>query len=194
MFNALKSGTILAACLLAAQAIAQEAEQPAPATDGLSLGETVVEGRIVGQEYLKETYDDWEVKCIATEDGNDPCQIYQLLFDGDGNSVAEISMAQLQGQGQAVAGGNIVTPLGTLLTEQITLQIDSGNPRRYPFTFCTQVGCVSRVGFTADDIASMKRGAEGRITIAPAGANGQKVALPMSLTGFTAAYDSLAAN
>ena len=155
------------------------------------MGETIVDGRLVGQEYVKETHGDWAVRCITTEDGDDPCQLFQLLLDDAGNTVAEISLFPLANSGQAVAGATIVTPLETLLTRQVTLQIDSGAARRYPFTFCAQAGCFARVGFTAGDIENMKRGASGKMVIVPAGSPDTPIDLTMSLTGFTAGYDAL---
>ena len=47
------------------------------------------------------TFEAWEQRCVRTEDGADPCQLYQLLKDADGNSVAEISMFSLpEGRGR----------------------------------------------------------------------------------------------
>ena len=93
--------------------------------------------------------------------------------------------------GQAIAGGTIITPLETLLTTQLVLQLADGPGRRYPLTFCAAGGCVSRVGFTQADIDAMKRGANATITIVPAGNPNQPVPLTVSLTGFTAAFDAL---
>ncbi|MEL6689965.1 MAG: invasion associated locus B family protein [Pseudomonadota bacterium] len=174
---------------LATPLLAQEATSDNGA--GLNLGEQIVDGRTVGEEYVKEEFGDWAHRCVTTEDGNDPCNSYQLLFDQSGNSVAEISLIPLAAGGQAVAGGTIITPLETLLTRQITLQIDEGAGRRYPFTFCSRGGCVARVGFTADDINAMKRGANATLTIVPAGSPDNPVSLAVSLSGFTAAFDAL---
>ncbi|MEO0677492.1 MAG: invasion associated locus B family protein [Pseudomonadota bacterium] len=184
----LLSALAVAAAILTTPVMAQETGTTA---EGLSLGETIVNGRAIGEEYIAATFDDWAHRCVTTEDGDDPCNAYQLLLDNEGNSVAEISLVPLAAQGQAVAGGTIVTPLETLLMRQISLQIDSGAVRRYPFTFCTRSGCISRVGFTTDDVAAMKAGSGATITIVPAGSPDTPVVLEMSLTGFTAAYDAL---
>ena len=48
---------------------------------------------------------------------------------------------------EAEAGVTIITPLETLLTEQIVMRVDEAQPERYPFTFCAAVGCVARIGF-----------------------------------------------
>ncbi|MEM8592399.1 MAG: invasion associated locus B family protein [Pseudomonadota bacterium] len=158
---------------------------------GISLGETVVEGRVVGEEYIKESFGDWGHRCVVAAEGEDPCNGYQLLFDEDGNSVAEMSIIPLANGGQAVAGGTIVTPLETLLTRQVTLQIDAGPGRRYPFTFCSRGGCIARVGFTQEDVEALKRGANATLSIVPAGSPDTVVALNVSLSGFTAAFDAL---
>ncbi len=180
-----------------AETEAPAAEAPtaeAPAGDPtLSLGE-VDEELKVGQAYLKDTHGDWQFRCIKAPEGTkDPCQLYQLLNDPQGNSVAEISLFALNGQEGAAAGANIVTPLETLLTQQLRLSVDGGKAKRYPFTWCSQVGCFSRVGFTPADITAFKRGAAAKMTIVPFAAPDQTVDLQISLKGFTAGYDAMIA-
>jgi invasion protein IalB len=146
-----------------------------------------------GQQYLAEVFNDWALRCLKVEDGEDPCQIYQLLNDEDGNAVAEIAIVSLPDSGQAVAGATIVVPLETLLTEQITLRVDGGQARRFPFNFCNVGGCVTRLGLTSADVALFKRGAQATLTMVPAAAPDQTVTVTMSLSGFTAAFDTIAA-
>jgi invasion protein IalB len=181
---------------------AAAAEAPADATDAeqpggdLSLGspidqaEATAEPRI-GEPYIGAVFGDWALRCLKAEEGDDPCQLYQLLRDVDGNPVAEISIFPLASGGQAAAGATIVAPLETLLTQQLTLQIDGGQARRYPFTFCNTAGCVSRVGFTTEEINLFKRGNAATVRMVPAAAPDDEVLLTLSLTGFTAGYDSL---
>ncbi|NHW17240.1 invasion associated locus B family protein, partial [Escherichia coli] len=89
-----------------------------------------------GSTYVSETFGDWEQRCVRRPEGNDPCQIYQLLRDADGNAVAEMSVFPLPAGQPAVAGSTIITPLETLLTKNITIAVDGGQARRYPFEFC----------------------------------------------------------
>lgn len=204
----LLSGVALT-CALTSSAMAQEAEQPAPeqAQDGAAtqeqvfdMGEPVDENGNpipqepqVGQQYLSELHGDWAIRCLKTEDGNDPCQMYQLLNDGDGNSVAEVAIVALPGGGDAVAGATIVVPLETLLTEQLTLRVDGGQARRVPYNFCNPGGCVTRMGLGQADVNLFRRGAEATLRMVPAGAPDQEVIVTMSLAGFTAAYDAVSA-
>ena len=105
---------------------------------------------------------------------------------------AEISIFPIDEAGsKAVAGATIVVPLETLLTEQLTLRVDGGTARRFPFNFCNVGGCVTRLGLTNQDIALFKRGASATLTMVPAAAPDQTVTVTMSLSGFTAAYDAV---
>jgi invasion protein IalB len=90
--------------------------------------------------------------------------------------------------GQAEAGATIITPLETLLTEQVTLSVDGGKAKRYPFTFCGQIGCFARIGLTGADIASFKAGSAAKMYIVPIAAPDQKIEIAISLSGFTAGY------
>ena len=167
---------------------AEAATEEAPDT-GLSMGEEVGAEAKLGESYVAETIDDWEMQCIRTEDGNDPCQMYQLLMDEQGTAVAEITMFRLKPGNQAVAGAMIAVPLETLLTAPLTLSVDGGKGKRYPYSFCNPVGCYARVGFTQDDINAFKRGIKATITVIPFVAPDQKVVVTMSLKGFTASFD-----
>ena len=147
----------------------------------------------VGQGYLEQTHELWEQRCEKTEDGKDPCQLFQLLKDADGNNVAEFSLFALPPGGQAAAGATVVAPLETLLTAGLTIAIDSAPAKIYPFTFCAAEGCVARVGFTSEELAQFKKGAKAVVTVVPAAAPDKPVNLDVSLKGFTAGFDAVAA-
>lgn len=179
-------------------ALAQEtteapAEAPAaPAADtGLNMGQAPADGP--GSTYVKEAFESWELRCVRVAEGAEPCQLYQLLKDGEGNSVAEIGLFSLPEGGEAAAGATIIVPLETLLTAGLRLGVDAAQPKVYPFTFCGQMGCVARVGFTAEEVAAFKAGGKATMTIVPAVAPDKTVALDMSLKGFTAGFNAVAA-
>jgi invasion protein IalB len=75
----------------------------------------------------------------------------------------------------------------------MTLTIDGGKAKIYPFTFCANLGCIARIGFTAEEVAQFKKGAKAVMTIVPAAAPEQKVELDITLKGFTAGYDAVKA-
>ncbi|MDO5657164.1 MAG: invasion associated locus B family protein [Paracoccus sp. (in: a-proteobacteria)] len=176
----------------AAAATEAPAEPPAetPAETPAATAETTEPP--VGAYYVRETFTDWTLRCIRTPDGNDPCELYQLLQDSDGTSVAEMTLIPLEGGGQAVTGASVVAPLETDLQFGVGYQIDSGDAKRYPFSFCAPVGCVARMGFTNAELNSMKRGLLGHVVLLPFGApESEAFDLELSLAGFTAGYTAL---
>ncbi len=187
-----KTLTIAAAMLSATAGLAQETTTaPDTTTD---LGEPVqTDAPQPGQQYIRETYGDWGLRCLRVEEGPEPCQLYQLLLNEEGSPLVEVLIIPLPAGGEAVAGATVVVPLETQLTEQLILTIDESDARRYPFDFCTQAGCVARFGMSQGQIDQFKRGASGTLRIVPAAAPDQEVVLSMSLTGFTAGFDATTA-
>jgi len=171
-------------------ALSQSSEEPQLTMEGLSGGTVVEETRTVGDTYFNGTFDDWRLRCIATADGNDPCQMYQLLSDSAGSAIAEFTMFRLPEGAQAAAGATIVAPLETALEQGLTIKVDDAPARRYPFAFCNTVGCYARIGLTAEDVDAYRRGAQASIRIVPIAAPDQTVEVGLSLTGFTAAFDA----
>lgn len=171
----------------------EEAPKPTGTVeDQLSLGEDADKDPELGKPFTRETIGAWEMRCIKVEEGEEePCQMYQLMDDGQGAPVAEVSLFRLPPGGKAVAGATIIVPLETALPSQLTVSIDGGKTRRYPYAFCNPVGCYVRLGLTNDDIAAFKRGNEATMVIVPALAPDQKVELTLSLEGFTASFDKV---
>lgn len=194
-----KTLTLLLSLAAALPAAAQDTAAPAdqaPAADAAPAGDAAAPADAqpapdgIGQPYTAETFDDWELRCVRTADGADPCQIYQLLRDKNGNPVSEISMIALPGGSKVSVGANIITPLETLLTEQLAFAVDGGKAQAYPFSFCNPVGCYARLGFTEEEVGKMKKGNQASVTIVPLGNPNAKVTLDVSLKGFTAALDA----
>ena len=207
MTNLLRALTI-GLSLMTAAAYAQDATT-APAADAtppagdaaaasdLSMGASTTPGlptqadAAVGKTYLAASFDKWDQRCVKKADGSDPCQLYQLLKDSDGNDVAEISIFSLPDGSKAAAGATFMAPLETLLTAALKISIDAKAPKVYPFSFCTRVGCVSRLGFTADEVAALKKGVKATLSIVPAAAPDKVVELELTLKGFTAGYEAV---
>ncbi|WEF23279.1 invasion associated locus B family protein [Paracoccus sp. S3-43] len=171
-------------------------DAPAPdasTTDAPAAAPAADAGPQVGQYYAKETHQDWTTRCIKAEQGKDPCELYQLLKDGEGNSVAEMTLIPLR-NGEVAAGATLIAPLETDLIQGLGFAVGTAEPRGYPFNFCAPVGCVSRMGFTAAELDALKRGANATVTLLPFGGDRENpVRLTLSLSGFTAAFDALAA-
>ena len=146
----------------------------------------------VGDSYYDSQYDDWSIKCIkAPEDIPDPCQLYQQLYDSTFNPVADIHIFNLEEDSITEMGGSLTTPLETLLPPGIILSVDGGARKVYQFSFCISSGCIARIGFTADDIISFKKGNFAHAYIYSARNPDFEVKATLSLKGFTAAFKAL---
>ena len=147
----------------------------------------------IGEGYLREKYGEWELRCIKAEVmKEEECRVFNFLVDQDGNTIAQLDMQFLSTGGKAVAGVDIATPLGSLLTAQVVLKIDAGKAKRYPYTWCDQQGCYARFGMTQEEIEAMKRGAKANVIISSVAAPDQPLSMDLSLSGFTAVWNAIA--
>ena len=147
----------------------------------------------IGEGYLREKYGEWELRCIKAEViTEEECRVFNFLVDQDGNTIAQLDMQFLSTGGKAVAGVDIATPLGSLLTAQVILKIDAGKAKRYPYTWCDQQGCYARFGMTQEEIEAMKRGAKANVIISSVAAPDQPLSMDLSLSGFTAVWNAIA--
>lgn len=145
------------------------------------------------QPTLAATYRDWQIVCppvAANAQGG--CEMYQLLNDATGSPIAEISIAALPLGAEFLAGATVTTPLETFLPSGLGFRIGTAETMRVEgFRVCTVVGCVVRMGLTAEEIDQLKAGSTATLMIAPFIAIDQPVEITVSLAGFTAAYDDL---
>ena len=171
----------------------QTDEQAAPADAAAAEKPAANDPNRPGTYYAKSEHGDWTIRCIRAGEGKDPCEMYKLLNDQDDNAVAELTLVPLS-NGNVAAGATLVAPLETDLIEGLGFRVDSGEMRGYPFSFCAPVGCISRLGFTQAELNGMKRGNKATVQLLPFGGDPKKpVQLDISLSGFTAAFDELAA-
>lgn len=178
---------------LATAAMAQDtAEQPPepaePATQTEAEIFPVTPAFPAADQVTKEKFGDWEKICVSST-GN--CAINYLARDSDDSPVAEIKIEKLTSGGEAKAGATVITPLGTLLTKGIRLQVDGGRALQYPFSWCTRQGCFARFGLTEESVSALKRGAIATISLYAFSNQNEPIVLNVSLVGFTAAFDSL---
>ncbi|KIC42758.1 invasion protein [Ruegeria sp. ANG-R] len=188
---------MVAAALLCGTAIAQEAtEEPETGAEAevgsdLDLGQS---GPRVGEQYVKEQTGDWNISCIKTEGGEDPCAMVQVLSNPQGDPIAEISIGKLPEGGAAVAWANVIVPLETLLQAQLAMSIDGAPRKLYNYHHCIPVGCVAQLGLTQGDVDAMKSGQKAVMSLVPARLPDQILNMDMSLGGFTAGFDGLTAS
>jgi len=120
--------------------------------------------------------------------------IQTVLIAPSGTPVLEMVIRQLAeplevGERTATAVLDVITPLGVVLTEGLSISIDGGQNESAPYQICTEQGCLVREPVDDDLIARLKRGNKAAVTVVAA--NQGEVVSELSLSGFTKAYDSL---
>ena len=193
---ALSLSTALALSAALAPAFAQEAGTEAPAAPAAPAPaapapEAAPAGDPAAAEMRikrRESHGDWEVRCAPDES---ECFMYQLARDAQNNPVAELNIVRLPEGAPAVAGVTVLTPLGTLLRPGLAVQIDGGEKRSFPFTWCDAAGCFARFALDTASIEAYQKGTTAKLTLFSVGAPGTPVELNVSLKGFTAALDSI---
>jgi invasion protein IalB len=194
-----KTLTLLLALGLAAPLAAQEATdatgtEAAAETPEQPVSPAVAKEPAANEPYVKESFGDWQLRCVKAEEGPEPCQLYQLLEDKEtGNPIMEITLLALPEGGDAVAGATVIVPLETLLTQKLNVTIDSGKTKRFDFTFCAEVGCVARMGLTEDDLNAFRKGNVATLTVVPVADPSRTVDVELSLSGFTAGFEAVSA-
>ncbi|GAB5377407.1 MAG: invasion associated locus B family protein [Acuticoccus sp.] len=138
---------------------------------------------------LTERYRDWTVQCATPDNGARRCWMMQTLTqEKSGQRILQVELT--------LAGGNplmmLLTPLGLLLPEGAQLTIDDGAPRTVAFRTCLPRGCIAQETASEASLANLRRGQT--LTVALTPLNGDAaLTLGVSLAGFSAAYDRLAA-
>ncbi len=144
-----------------------------------------------GGDVKRTTYKSWEVACLAD---NSNCAMAQIGKDGGGNPVLEMVIRKLPepleaGGEIAIAVLDVITPLGVVLTEGLSLKIDGGQDALAPFQVCTEQGCLVREPIAQELIDRLKKGNAATVTVVAA--NQGVVTSSLSLSGFTAAFNAL---
>ena len=138
-----------------------------------------------------ETHGDWEIQCSPDKT---LCTMNQTFSDAEGRPFALLSFARLKDRttpnGATIpAQMEVRVPLGVLLTEGLSIQVDSGKKEVAPYSFCTKGGCRVLVPIPDSFIATLKAGAGAKIVFKTI--DGQSQSATMSLKGFTKAYNAL---
>lgn len=139
---------------------------------------------------LRGTHGNWEIRCIGQSD----CVMTQMHQRGPNSADAVFTVIKPQGmtdpQGNRIeAFAEIVVPLGVYLPGGLGLKVDDQPARAAPFERCISEGCVVRAPISSSMIEAMRRGSTATIVIFSAPE--QPVQIPISLSGFTAAFQAI---
>lgn len=120
------------------------------------------------------------------------CAVFYRLFANASTIIAQISFSYLVSDPSTILlSAWIPSTAGVFLDPGLALSIDGRDPSRVPFRLCDPQICIAEDNIAPAFINALKAGGQLTMTVVvPDQTNGtQSVAIPISLIGFTAAYD-----
>lgn len=139
-----------------------------------------------GASQLQETHGDWRVTC-AQQDNQRVCTFSQQQTDKDSRQL--VLGIELKASAADRVDGTIVLPFGLAVDKPVIAQIDdAGASQSLHFRTCVPIGCPVPIGFDANTIASLRKGAS--LAVKSTAADGaQETVFRISLKGFSSALD-----
>ena len=145
----------------------------------------------VAQAQQGKRFKDWTVGCDKLPETNDErCFIYQTVATKDKDQpVLQMSVGYLPGEdGKDRPAAFMTLPLGIALPPGIGFKVDEGKMARIQFERCIPTGCVAGFPLTDEVLAQFKGGNKMEVRFHDGVGI---VAVPVSLSGFTAGFGSL---
>lgn len=136
-----------------------------------------------------QTFRNWTARCESAPGASrERCFIFQnLVLKESGQRLVHVAVGYLAANAQPAA---VVTlPLGISLPPGADISVDGGEPVDIVIERCDKNGCIGALALDAAMIAALKRGREARIRFHDG--TRRRIAVPVSLLGFTAGFDAL---
>ncbi len=197
----------LAGALLGAPAWAQQAQAPAqpaeqtqqPAAEAPAAPAAEAQPQAGAsqqqqpQQVVTQTFEAWNIVCL---NGEAPCVMRQAGATPDGKEIMEVSIRRIEPQqtqqGTVEAIMDVRVPLGVLLREGLSVQVDGSEAQRGAYTICVVDGCLMREPLPNAFLNQLKKGAGATFGfVAPQPSGPGRLEAKLSLNGFTAAYNAL---
>lgn len=172
MMRGLVSMVLALAVLSPAAALAQAAPEP-------------VIGGADTAAAPQQTADAWASRCVAeTRTAPLECSLIQRAVTQQGQLVGSVTLQLPPAGPQRIV---VSVPLGFYLGAGVTYDVDGANPQPLDMQACDRSACYGEAALTPELLGAMQGGEKFNITFQ--NMQKQPVKLPMSLIGFTAAYD-----
>jgi invasion protein IalB len=141
-----------------------------------------------GASTLQETYQDWRVAC-SSRDKATACAISQDQTQQNGQRLLAVEM-QVRPDGSALA--TFLLPFGIVLDSGITPNVDDQPPLKpVRFRTCLPTGCIALLPIDPATLAKLRVGS--RLNLKVTADADKPLSFPVSLHGFSAALDRVAA-
>lgn len=142
-------------------------------------------------EFLN-TKDAWQVRCNEGADAASPtkgqCEIVQRLsIQETGQRLIEFAIGYPAEKENA--RGVLILPTGILLEQGLSMAVDENKPMAFKPRYCLPNGCFAFVSLNETVLEAFRKG--GVVNIEMTQMNGEKLSIPMPLSGFSAALDKV---
>lgn len=131
------------------------------------------------------SYEEWQHQCLEQTSGNRDCFISQLGISKD-SQVRGLMTLIKDGGGYAA---RFEVPIGVYLPLGLSLTIDGKDYGVAPFERCFPDRCIAFAEIKDETVAIMRRGSVATLIVHSA--PGQRIFVPISLKGITAAIRAL---
>jgi len=137
---------------------------------------------------LTETYGDWTVTCGLDEaTSTNICRMAQILSQGEQQILSVFIRADDTAPDTAIA--TMITPLGVDLAKGVAVVVDEIPLIEVGYVTCRQGGCIVRASLDGTILQTMQAGVAAKVAIGAL--DGSTLDVPVSLNGFTAAWQRL---
>lgn len=125
-------------------------------------------------------------KTCNERDGSDVCNVQFRVVGQGGINITTLNLIESKGAVERRVF-QIFVPTGRSLPQGIQIQVDGKRAAAVPYLHCRPQGCTAEVPLDDKLVDVFKKG--GRLDVATINFQGQQQAVPITLKGFTAAFD-----
>jgi invasion protein IalB len=185
---------MLAALAVSTTVVLAQQSQPAPeqAPPAQGTPPPAAEGQPPPELDLTERqFQDWVLRCGKSQQGPEVCEMQQQRADKEGRTVMAVAVGTVPGSSDL--GLLIILPLGIALPPGVSLQVDGGAEAPLQVDRCERQGCRIEMLIEPALLNRLKSGREAKVFFEADNPQGerQRLGVPISLLGFTAALTEL---
>lgn len=164
-----------------------EPQQPSQAQPSAAQQSAV--GNQNTSQQVEATFDDWSRICTNAESGEEVCQIVQSANQNEsGRLVFQTAVGYVADNDRPIM--YLTAPLGIFLPRGISIFVDEEEDGlTATVQRCDANGCLAVLALEENWVDKLKKGGEAKLIFAASAQ--QNVSVPLSLTGFTDAFNSL---
>lgn len=142
-------------------------------------------------DLTEREFQDWMLRCGRSQQGPEVCEMQQEQTDDEGQPIMAVAVGTAPGTPNLVL--LVMLPLGILLPPGVTLQVDDGAEVPLEVQLCERRGCRIEKLVEPELLNRLKAGRQATVFFQAPDPQGrpQRLGVPVSLLGFTAALNEL---